>query len=197
MDLILMIDISGSMSGQKIASVYDSIENLMGSLCDHNNLVEPVKCCVQLYSRDVRWLYDTMIPVTDFKWSLPECTGMTSMGEACSALADFIKSNNIGDNLKILIITDGCPTDDFEDGMSKLQNADGFVSADKFALAIGEDADIAGLLSFTGDESKIFRPNTIEDLFDIIINGENVWPDNNSAPQADTSTPTETDDEWE
>lgn len=196
MDLILMIDTSGSMSGQKIASVYDSIENLMESLCGYNNLVEPVNCCVQLYSRDVRWLYDTMISVKDFKWSLPECTGMTSMGEACSTLAAFIESNNIGDNLKILIITDGCPTDDFEEGMDKLQKTKGFVSADKFALAIGEEADIASLLSFTGDESKIYRPNTIEDLFDSIINGENVWPDNNAQP-VDTSIPTETDDEWE
>ena len=58
MDVILMIDSSGSMRGHKIAAVNDALENLIDSLIEFSNTRESVIIAVELFSKDVRWLCD-------------------------------------------------------------------------------------------------------------------------------------------
>lgn len=115
-----MIDISGSMNGHKIAAVTDALENVKETLSDYSYDSGTVRICVQLFSRDVRWFQEQPTPIEDFQWEEPFCTGMTSLGIACTSLSEFLKNNSLADEIKIILISDGCPTDDYDEGLSNL-----------------------------------------------------------------------------
>ena len=169
MDVILMIDTSGSMRGHKIAAVNDALENLIDSLIEFSNTRESVNIAVELFSKDVRWLNQSFQSVDKFSWTEPLCTGMTSMGAACISLAEFFKHNVTQDKTKILIMSDGCPTDDYDEGLHHLYDLTLFKSADRCAIALGEEADTFALSQFTGDSNKVFKVTEIDKLLDTLL----------------------------
>lgn len=168
MDVILMIDISGSMNGHKIAAVSDALENVKETLSDYSYNHEPVRICVQIFSREVRWYQEQPTPIEDFQWEEPFCTGMTSLGKACTSLADFLKAGSLSDTIKIILISDGCPTDDYDEGLSDLSELNIFSTSERFAIGLGEEADIASLVKFTGDPDKVYSVTDLDKLLDCI-----------------------------
>ncbi len=191
MNLILMIDISGSMKGYKIGAVNDAMENLIDGLIDYSSSTESVFVSVILFSKNVSWMCEEDIAIEDFEWTEPECTGMTSLGKACSLLSDKLKS---GDTIyDILLLSDGCPTDDYDEGIEALDSLVSFQNSRRFAIAIGEDADIPSLVRFTADSKKVYRVSDLNDLINVMtyivrINGIDTYkPINNNSE----------DDDWE
>lgn len=197
MDIILMIDISGSMNGHKIAAVTDALENLKESLIDYSYDNGPVNILVQLFSREVRWCQEQPIEIENFQWEEPFCTGMTSLGEACTSLASFLQSHKMSDVVKIILISDGCPTDDYEEGLRNLHDLIVFGNSDRFAIGLGEEADIPSLEKFTDDVTKVYRVTELDKLLDRITNTiVDATTVTNPNPPTPHSNQTETD-EWE
>lgn len=197
MDIILMIDISGSMNGHKIAAVTDALENLKETLLDYSCDNGPVRILVQLFSREVRWYMEKPIPIESFQWEEPFCTGMTSLGEACTSLAQFLQTNRMSDVLKIILISDGCPTDDYDEGLRNLEDLIVFGNADKFAIGLGEEADIPSLVKFTSDISKVYNVTDLDKLLDcittaVVDNPTPVTPNDPTLASTDNES-----DEWE
>ncbi len=197
MDIILVIDISGSMTGHKIAAVSDALENLKLSLININQGSEPVNIGIELFSRDVRWLNETLVPIDEFEWKEPHCSGMTSLGEACGSLSDFLSKNTSVVSPKIVLLSDGCPTDDYEEGLCHLFENSIFASSDRYAIGIGEEADIVALTKFTGDMQQVYTVMNLDDLLDnltkAIIQPPIIDTGVSNGPTGGNST----DDEWD
>ena len=168
MDVILMIDISGSMNGHKIAAVSDALENVKETLSDYSYNHELVRICVQVFSRDVRWYQEQPTPIEDFQWEEPFCTGMTSLGKACTSLSEFLKVGSLSDTIKMILISDGCPTDDYDEGLNNLSELNIFNTSERFAIGLGEEADISSLVKFTGDPDKVYSVTDLDKLLDCI-----------------------------
>ena len=162
MNLILMIDISGSMTGHKIGAVNDAMENLIDALKNYAASSESVSLSVMLFSKNVSWMGDSDVAVETFEWIEPECTGMTSLGKACLVLSDKLKSED--KTYDILVLSDGCPTDDYNEGIEALDSLASFQNSRRFAIAIGDDADIPSLVRFTGDVQKVYKVSDLNDL---------------------------------
>ncbi len=161
-----MVDISGSMAGYKIGAVNDTMENLIYALRDYSVSTESVTLSVMLFSRNVSWMYDMDTAIEDFEWVEPECTGMTSLGQACLLLSEKLKSH---DKLyDILVLSDGCPTDDYDEGMEVLESLISFQNSRRFAVAIGEDADIPSLIRFTADKQRVYKVSDLNDLINVM-----------------------------
>lgn len=192
-----MIDISGSMNGHKIAAVTDALEYVKETLSDYSYDHESVRICVQLFSRGVRWYQEHPIPIEDFQWEEPFCTGMTSLGKACTSLSEFLMDESLSDTLKIILISDGCPTDDYDEGLSNLPELNIFNTSERFAIGLGEEADIASLVKFTGDPNKVYSVTDLDRLLDCItmsiVDTPQPIP---RTPPASGATNTEPD-EWE
>lgn len=165
-----MIDISGSMTGHKIAAVTDALENIKESLLDYSYDNGPVRVCIELFSREVRWLDEQFVTIDKFQWEEPFCTGMTSLGKACTSLADFLQGNKFSESIKIVLISDGCPTDDYEEGLGNLNDLIVFGNSDRYAIGLGEEADIPSLTEFTDDVNKVFRVTELDKLLDCLTN---------------------------
>ena len=197
MDILLMIDISGSMNGHKISAVTDALENLKESLVNYSYDNGPVRICVQFFSRDVSWFHEDPILIEDFQWEEPFCTGMTSLGKACSFLSDFLQKKELSDVIKIILMSDGCPTDDYDEGLGKLIELSKFNASDRYAIGLGEEADIPSLVKFTCDVNKVFRVTELDNLMDCITKAvvDNTPPLNLTPP---SSPPNNNGaDEWE
>lgn len=196
MDIILMIDISGSMNGHKIAAVTDALQNIKETLADYSYDNGPVGVCVQLFSRDVSWIQDIPVPIENFHWEEPFCTGMTSLGLACSSLCEFLQNTELSKIIKIILISDGCPTDDYDEGLNRLRELTIFNTSDRYAIGLGEEADIPSLVKFTNDIDKVFRVTDLDKLLDCMTKAvvENGVPE---TPELHSSSNDSEADDWE
>lgn len=197
MNLFLLIDISGSMSGHKIGAVTDAMENLLSELSD-----EDIWISILLFSRNTTWMIENPIPIKDVRWEEPECNGMTSTGKACKELASKLHCiSEEGQNV-FLLMSDGCPTDDFEDGLNSLLELTPFFQGYRRAIAIGSDADLSSLSLFTGNSHYVVNVKGLEYLLQAMLTLVDVEDFNQTkeaqerpANNSDTSSIIE-EDEW-
>ena len=170
--LYFLIDTSGSMDGAKIGSVNDTMENIISELNLYSDN-ESVDINVLSFARKAKWMYKQACSIKDFKWNILTASGMTSLGNACKLLAKNIEKNAGNDEIKILLISDGLPTDDFEDGIEKLNTVLANYNSHRFAIAL-EGADIPTLTTFTGKTDNVFQLESLDDLMEIMLSTLNI-----------------------
>lgn len=173
MTLFFVIDTSGSMTGSKIGSVNDAIENVLpmiGEISDENPDAE-INVAALEFSTGTRWLYDEPKEAKDFIWQKVEAGGLTSLGEACEELnkklsrnGGFMSSPSGCFAPAIILLSDGGPTDNFEGGLKSLQGNSWYKNAIKIAIAIGDDADKEVLKQFTGSLEAVITVHNIDAL---------------------------------
>ena len=169
MQLYLLLDTSGSMDGAKISALNDSMENIIVDLQEKAFNGNIINLSVLSFAKNVRWMYETPINILDFKWKPLIASGMTSLGKACCELANAISANiDCSEKNVIVLLSDGCPTDDYEEGIYELRKQQGFNKAEKFAIAFGDNADIKSLSKFVDDNNQIFVENHADALLDVL-----------------------------
>lgn len=173
MTLFFVIDKSGSMYGNKIGSVNDAIENVLpmiGEISDENPDAE-INVAALEFSTSTRWLYDEPKEAGDFIWQQVEAEGLTSLGMACEELNKKLSRNNGFMSSPsgcyapaIILLSDGGPTDNYENGLNALKQNSWFKNAIKVAIAIGDDADKNVLAQFTGNSEAVITVHTLDAL---------------------------------
>ena len=176
MTLFFLLDVSGSMEGQKIGAVNDAVVNVLPLIKDisETNPDAEIKIAVLKFSSGCDWLYDEPKSLEDFAYQDAVAGGLTSLGQACQELASklsrsgFMKSASGSFAPAIILLSDGGPTDDFHSGLRKLKDNNWFKAAIKIAIAIGDDADKDVLKDFTGSSEAVITVHNIEALKQII-----------------------------
>ena len=175
MILFFLIDTSGSMSGKKIQSVNDAIENVLpiiGEISDENPDAE-INIAAMKFSTGVDWVYNEPKEAKDFIWQPVSPEALTSLGEACRELSRKLSRTNgfmptsTGSGYyapAIILLSDGGPTDDFQGGLKVLKENSWFKNAIKVAIAIGDDADEDVLKDFTGSSEAVIKVHNIDAL---------------------------------
>lgn len=173
LNLFLMVDISGSMQGEKIAAVNDAIRNVIPIVngIGENNPDAEIKISALTFSSNVKWLTSQPTSAAEFQWHDQVADGLTELGHACKELNDklshkhgFLKSPSGSYAPVIILLSDGAPTDDFGAGVKALNSNAWFCHATKLAIAIGNDADTEVLKKFTGNIEMVLRVHNIEAL---------------------------------
>jgi uncharacterized protein YegL len=176
MTLFFLIDTSGSMIGNKIGAVNDAVVNVLPMLNEisEGNPDAEIKVAALEFSSGTNWLYTEPKLASEFVWQDVQAGGLTSLGAACAELSSklsrsgYMKSASGSFAPAIILLSDGGPTDDFEDGLNKLQTNNWFKAAIKVAIAIGDDADKDVLTKFTGSSEAVFTVHNIDALKQII-----------------------------
>ena len=176
MNLFYLIDISGSMSGDKIESVNqvmpEAIQIVSEISADNKDNAE-IAVSALLFSNGTQWLYPEAIDSEDFHWRNQEAWGGTDLGEACIELEKALhregpkaqlKSTSGHKNPAIILLSDGEPTDNYELGLEKLKKNNWFKSASKVAFGIGKDYNIDNLVKFTGSKELVIEVDDVESL---------------------------------
>jgi uncharacterized protein YegL len=141
----LLLDTSGSMSGEPIEAVKNGVQIMISALRQNPQAIETAFLSVITFDS----VAQQIIPLTDlasFQMIDIKATGVTALGEALKLVAHKIETEvqkttteTKGDwKPLVFIMTDGIPTDDWQSGLNEFKKAK---VAFTVACAAGSGAD--------------------------------------------------------
>jgi len=125
----LLLDTSGSMTGEPIEAVKNGVQMMIHSLRQNPQAIETAYVSIITFDSDAKQI----VPLTDlasFQMVDIKAAGVTSLGSALELLADKLETEVTKTTLEkkgdwkpmTFIMTDGVPTDDWQRGLSKLNS---------------------------------------------------------------------------
>ena len=141
----LLLDVSGSMTGEPIAAVQNGVQTMVSALMSDPQALETAYLSVITFSNSAQQI----VPLTELNQFTPpelHASGLTAMGEALSLVAKCAETEVVKNTPEtkgdwkplVFIMTDGCPTDDITKGLAEFkQRKWGIV----VACAAGSGAD--------------------------------------------------------
>lgn len=151
--VFLLLDTSGSMTGEPIESVKDGVQKLVEGLRQNPQAIETVYLSVITFDSSAK----QVIPLTDlssFQMVELDAGGGTQLGDALKLLKERIDAEVTKTTQKtkgdwkplVFIMTDGSPNDDWEAGYNEYKNANVHITV---ACAAGHGADTSILKQIT------------------------------------------------
>lgn len=165
-----LADCSGSMYGEKIEQLNYAIRNAIKPMQDvaADNPNAQVMVRAIKFSTGAQWHIAQATPVEDFKWDNLTANGVTDMGLALQLAAEQLDVTQMPERCLppvLVLVSDGQPTDDFNDGLNTLMNKPWGRKSVRIGIGIGQDADLEVLQKFIGNpEIRPLQANNAEDL---------------------------------
>ncbi len=167
--LIFMLDISGSMRGQRIGMVNYALENLFKQISRNDDPHAIIKVGIMEFEENVHWITPQPVLLENYIFTQLQATQwVTNYAPAFEALNQKLRRSAFMDPKYgeyfapvILFVTDGEPTDvaEYPQALRKLQQNGWFQQSARYAIAVGEESrspEVIGVLSqFTGDERNV------------------------------------------
>lgn len=170
--VILLLDVSGSMSGEKINTLYDSVVEMVSSFVAAQAKETLIDVSIITFGSSVE-LHTPYTSVADLQQSgisRFRADGMTPMGMALTMAKDMIddKSTTPSNIYRpaVVLVSDGQPNDSWEKPLSNFVSNGRSSKCQRFAIAIGNDADQNVLLKFTGEKNNVFFAENAADVAD-------------------------------
>ena len=181
LNLLFVIDNSGSMEGEKIGAVNNAIRDIMTIMPEIQEDTSDADIMISAltFSDDAKWVYAEPQRVTEFKWKDIRTNGCTNLSCAYDELSKFLCRRSNGGKMPdiggvapiIILMSDGMPTSyDWEEHLKELKKKGWFKVALKYALAIQIDTQEAMdvLSKFTGNNETVLKVYTAEALRQVI-----------------------------
>ena len=181
LNVIFVIDNSGSMEGEKIGAVNNAIRDVMSIMPDIQDDTSDaeIKISALIFNDGVSWAYSEPKTVPEFKWKDLNADGGTNLSAAYDALSTYLCKKESGGQMPdlggvapiIILMTDGLPTsNDWEMHLDSLKKKGWFKAALKYAISIDIHTDEAKnvLTKFTGNPETVLTVYTAEALRKVI-----------------------------
>ena len=181
LNLLFVIDNSGSMEGEKIGAVTNAIRDVISIMPEIQDDTSDalIKISALTFSDDCKWVYNEPQTVENFKWKDISVEGGTDLSKAYDEMSKYLCKKSNGGQMPdlggvapiIILMTDGLPTSyDWEEHLNNLKKKGWFRVALKYALAIGIDSNEAMdvLNKFTGNPETVLKVYTAEALRKVI-----------------------------
>ena len=181
LNLIFVIDNSGSMTGKKIGAVNNAIRDVMSIMPEIQEDTSDaiIKISALKFSDKAEWIFPEPKDIPDFKWTDLNTDSSTDLSAAYDKLAVWLSKKSNGGQMPdiggvapiIILMTDGLPTSyDWEKHLDALKKKGWFRVALRYALAINIDTDEAMdvLTKFTGNPETVLKVYTAEALRKVI-----------------------------
>ncbi|MCT8977732.1 VWA domain-containing protein [Clostridium sp. CX1] len=170
---IWMLDCSGSMTGEKIQSLNYAIRNALPGIIDIAEKNKDIEIFMRIikFSDGAQWLTEKPVELDKFIWSDLQTGGITDLGAALDMVNEELSKLDKKTNLPpvIILVTDGQPTDNYEEGLRKLLSSEIGSQSVRIAIAIGEDVDNDILEDFIGNnDEKPLQAGNSDSLINLI-----------------------------
>ncbi|MFW5980943.1 MAG: vWA domain-containing protein [bacterium] len=168
--VILLLDVSGSMYGEKIMALNKSVRSMIDNFADEESTQAEIHVAVVTFGGKVA-LHTDLKPAREIKWEDMNADGYTPLGAALDIASEIIEDKDKIPSRSyrpsVVLVSDGMPNDeDWEEKLNNFVNKGRTEKCDRWALGIGADANEAILEQFLGDrEKKVFHA---EDAVDIV-----------------------------
>lgn len=160
--VFLLADVSGSMAGEgKIAALNQAIREMLATFATAEELRAEIHIAIITFGDQAR-LHLPLQPAAQARWVDLVAAGSTPMGRAMELAAELLEDKEQiparAYRPTVILVSDGQPTDSWDQGLMQLTQQGRAQKADRMALAIGADADEAMLKRFLGTpEKRVFR----------------------------------------
>ena len=149
----LLLDTSGSMTGEPIEAVKNGVQMMISSLRQNPQAIETAFLSVITFDTTAQQII-TLTDLASFQMIDLKATGVTALGEALRLVAFKIETEVAKTTTEqkgdwkplVFIMTDGIPTDNWESGLNEFKKAK---TAFTVACAAGGGADTAILKQIT------------------------------------------------
>ncbi|HBC3860730.1 vWA domain-containing protein [Vibrio parahaemolyticus] len=158
--VILLLDVSSSMSGDKIENLNKAVEDMLDTFAQEEKMETEILVSVITFGNQV----ELQVPYTkasQVQWQGLQANGMTPMGTALKMAKAMIEDKETTPSRAyrptIVLVSDGQPNDSWERPLEYFISEGRSSKCDRMAMAIGRDADETVL--------KRFIEGTPHDLF--------------------------------
>ena len=120
LNLIFVIDNSGSMEGEKLGAVNNAIRDVMAIMPEiqEDTADALIKISALKFSDDASWIYSEPKTINEFKWKDLKDEGGTNLSAAYDKLSEYLRKKSNGGAMPdlggvapiIILMTDGMPT---------------------------------------------------------------------------------------
>ncbi len=157
--VILLADVSGSMKVDgKIESLNSAIKQMLPDFAEESDNRVEIHVAVITFGNDKAELHLSLTPAKDVQWKQLCAQGRTPLGAALKLAKRVIEDDSVipGTAYRpaLILISDGIPTDEWKTPLKELLMSNRASKADRFAMAIGADADMNILNAFLDNNGQ-------------------------------------------
>ena len=167
--VIILADISGSMHGEKMDVLNNSIKEMINSFSEMDEGRAEIQLAVITFGNNSAELHQELKPATEIKWEVMSAGGRTPMGAAFEKVTDMIEDREVISGRAyaptVVLLSDGIPTDNWQEGLEKLHNSNRAKKAMRLAMIIGNEGGKDVLQKFIDDdEMQVFEANQTREI---------------------------------
>lgn len=159
--VILLLDGSGSMNGEKIATLNKAVNEMIDSFKGESQKEVEIQVAVITFGGDVK-LSLPLTPAVDISNPELQANGGTPMGAALAMAKAMIEDKETipskGYRPTVVLVSDGLPNDSWQGPMQEFIASGRSSKCDRMAMAIGNDGGEEVLKMFLkGTENQLFH----------------------------------------
>lgn len=168
--VILLLDVSGSMDGEKINNLYDATVGMVDTFVDARTREVLIDVAIITFgaSVDVHTAYTSAPDLQRKGIGRFNADGMTPLGVALTMAKDMIEDKAITPTKvyrpAVILVSDGAPTDNWKPPLMDFLGNGRSSKCQRFAVSIGHDADRQMLEQFTGIPETVFFAESASDI---------------------------------
>lgn len=168
--VILLLDISGSMNeSKKINTLNKAVLDMLETFSKEERMESEILVSIITFGNEVK-LHLPLTNASRIEFSELSANGLTPMGTALRMAKAMIEDKDVVPTRAyrptLVLVSDGQPTDEWEKPMNDFINEGRSSKCDRFAIAIGDDADAEVLGSFCKGTHPLFYAEHASELHD-------------------------------
>lgn len=168
--VILLLDVSGSMGGEKIRNLNDAVRDMLEVFRDTENSETEIWVAIITFGDQVK-LHQKLVSAGQIQWQDLSAGGSTPLGVALQMAKAMIEDKDIVPSRAyrptVVLVSDGQPTDDWENPLKRFISDGRSGKCDRMAMAIGAQADETVLGKFIeGTPNGLFYSENAKQMRD-------------------------------
>lgn len=168
--VILLLDVSGSMSGEKIRNLNDAVRDMLEDFSDTENSETETHVAIITFGTQVK-LHQPLTSASAIQWQDLSAAGMTPLGTALQMAKAMIEDKNVVPSRAyrptLVLVSDGKPDNGWESPLNDFISDGRSAKCDRMAMAIGANADEEVLGKFIkGTKNPLFYAENAKQLRD-------------------------------
>ncbi|MDN6856776.1 VWA domain-containing protein [Pseudomonas sp. CAN2814] len=152
--VILLLDVSGSMGGEKIQNLNDAVRDMLDVFRGNETSETEIWVSIITFGSEVT-LHQPLASANDIQWQALAAGGMTPLGVALEMAKAMIEDKDVVPSRAyrptVVLVSDGQPDNGWKGALREFVNEGRSAKCDRMAMAIGADADEAVLGAFIED----------------------------------------------
>lgn len=154
--VLLLIDVSGSMSQDgKLAALNTALRDMLQAFAEERSGGAEIQAAVLAFSGSEARVHLPLQPARNVQYEVMEAEGHTPLGSALTLATRILEDRALIPSRAyrptVVLVSDGIPTDNWEEPLGALLSAPRASKALRLALAVGEGADLEVLTRFAGE----------------------------------------------